>query len=240
MKIGVALSGCEIGGVAAFAALRELEEQGMEIGMVSACGVPAVTALLFALGYEEDACCKLAGEFLQNARSCDMDLAVAELSVQVLPARRKAQVPLVISSVDVADGRICAFSSERLPNSRRLNAFPLEDAYDALSATISPVDGLATYPFADCSLCDFSVWYGCPVYPLKMAAVEKIISLAFLPEEPRTPYEALVKHRITGSASLADAHLVYSGEHADLEGCRAAAAQQTRTQMDALLARLLF
>ena len=33
MKIGVAISGCDIGGAAAFAALNEIEKQGYDIAL---------------------------------------------------------------------------------------------------------------------------------------------------------------------------------------------------------------
>lgn len=241
VRIGVALSGCDIGGVAAYDVLRELQRQGFGVGMISTCGMPSVTALLFAAGYGEEDGDRHTEKFLRTAREIDIDMAVAEFSAEVPLDRDGDKTPAVVSSVNVADGNICAFTGECEKKGERLRAYPLCDAYDALSATISPVEGLASYQYDGSQLCDFSVWYGVPVYPLKLAAVDRVLSVAFLPCAPRTPYEALVKQKIEASAHLADVHIpiafagpLTAGEYA------ARAIGQVREHAEEIFNRLLF
>lgn len=221
MKIGVALSGCDIGAVGAYGVLLELINQGFEIDMISVSGLPSVTALPFAYGMEEKAVHGLAESFFRNLKEADMDTAVAELAAQLPMGKLRRSsgqtIPFALSAVDISDGKIHTFTDLYTVSSDRLVTHSLEDAYDALSATVSPADGLGSYRFHGCRLCDFSIWYGCPVHPLNMAGVEKIISVAFVPETPETPYEALVKHRLAACADLADIQVTVETEGGLLE-----------------------
>lgn len=240
VKIGVAFSGCDIGGLGAYEVLRALEEHGLEIGMVSACGLPSVTSLLYALGWGGAACRELGEKFLRNAREIDLDMAVAEFAAETPLHRLETKIPYVMSSACVSDGRICAFTNLRRAATDRLLTFPLEDAYDALSATISPVEGLASYEYEGCRLCDFAVWYGSPVYPLKMAALDRVLAVSFLPRSPQTPYEALVKQRITASSKLADLHIPIEPERADYAGYIDQAAEAVRERIEEICMKVLF
>lgn len=206
MKIGVALSGCDLGGISAWIALRELEARGLDIGMISACCVPAAAALPYAHGCGEDAMQKLMSAFLSDARESDIDFAVANLSASYREGERK-KIPLAINAVNVFDGNIVTFTDDYSIRGGNLKTFGVEDPYDALSATISLMDGLGSYRYKEHKLCDFCCWYGCPSHPLKLAGYDKIISVAFLPESPETPYEVLVKQTIASSASSASVHI---------------------------------
>lgn len=209
MKIGVALSGCDIGAVATYGVLQELEDQGFQIGMISCSGLPSVTALLYAYGYDEKYYKKAATRFLRSRDN--LDKAVADFADD-LPTRQMRQtVPFAASAMDITSGKICAFTDNYTLDSGSLISYPLEDIYDALSATISPAGGLVSYQYGSHRLCDFSASYGAPVYPLKMLGFEKIISVAFVPEETRTPYEALVKKQIAATHHQADVHITIVG-----------------------------
>lgn len=211
MKIGVALSGCDIGGVSAWAALKELESQGFEIGMISASCVPAAAALLYVNGYAEDAMKKLSEDFLTDARESDIDLAIANLSARFRESNER-RIPLCINAVDVSDGEIVAFTEDFTLCGQNLKTFSGTEPYDMLSATVSLMDGLGCYLYEGRRLCDFCCWYGCPVHQLRLAGMEKIISAAFLPEKPKTPYEALSKRLITGFECPADIHITVEFE----------------------------
>lgn len=207
MRIGVALSGCDIGGVSAWAALRELELQGFDIGMVSASCMPATTALLYANGYTEEAMKKLSENFLRDAQESDIDFAIANLSAGFREGEEK-RVPLCINAVDVSDSGIVAFTEDYALCGENLKTFSGAEPYDMLSATVSPMDGLGSYTYKGRRLCDFCCWYGSPVHQLKLAGMEKIISVAFLPEKPKTPYEVLSKRMITELECHADIHIL--------------------------------
>lgn len=240
VKIGVAFSGCDIGGLGAYTVLRELEDQGLEVGMISTCGLPSVTSLLYAAGWSEQACREQTENFLRIARDIDLDMAVAGFAAEAPLRRLGARIPFVLSAAGVSDGRICAFTGNYRAATDRLQTYPLRDVYDALSATISPVEGLASYEYDGRRLCDFSVWYGAPVYPLKMAGLDRILSVAFLPRNPRTPYEAMVKQRITASAHLADLHIPVEPDGEDYAAYIEAAEEAIRCRIGEICMKVLF
>lgn len=241
MKIGVALSGCDIGGIGAYAALFELERQGLGIGMITACGIPAVTALPYAYGCGPEECRVLAEAFLEDRAKTDLDMAVAELSAKLKPGQMRRRIPLAVGAVNVPDGRAVLFADGKSRFGGCLDILPLEDAYDALSAAISPAGGLASYPYGGFRLCDFSVWYGCPVHPLRLAGIERTVSIAFLPRLPDTPCEVMAKQKIRASAGLADVHITVEPEEgARLERYIELAAGQIRARIKEIYARVLF
>lgn len=215
MKIGVALAGCDIGGVSAWRVLRELEEQGFDIGMVSACCLPAATSLLYARGCGDTEMRKLSEAFLRDTRSSDIDFAIANLSAAFRDGEGET-VPLAINAVNVSDGGIVTFTDDYSLRCGNLKTFPIGDPYDVLSATISLMDGLGSYRYKGHKLCDFSCWYGCAIQPLKLAGLQKTVSVAFLPRFPKSPYEVLVKQMIGSTASLADIHIPIEFKNHDL------------------------
>ena len=205
VKIGVALSGCDLGGVSAYRVLEKLCEHGFELAMISTCCTPSLTALPYAYGCKK--CEKLARRFLRDCKTSDLDSAITALSADFAVRGKKKSVPLAVNSVNVLDGKIITFTNDYRFETDRLSTFALRDTYDALSASISLVDGLSSYRYKDARLCDFSIWYGCPVYPLRMAGLACVVSVAFLPEKPRTLYEALGTRMIEATAPAADVHI---------------------------------
>lgn len=211
MKIGVALSGCDIGGISAWVALKELASQGFEIGMISASCVPAAAALPYVNGYPDDAMTRLSETFLQDTRESDIDFAIANLSARLCEIPQK-RIPLCVNAVDVSDGGIVAFTDDYALCGDNLTTFSGAAPYDMLSATVSLMDGLGCYLYEGRRLCDFCCWYGSPVHQLRLAGMEKIISAAFLPEKPKTPYEALAKRLILSADCPADVHIAIEFE----------------------------
>jgi hypothetical protein len=206
MKIGVALSGSHPGGVSAYHVLRVLEEKGFDIEMVSCCSTPAVTALLHGSG-EEDRADKIMAAFVEKTRLENLDSAIA-VAAELLPASLlKNNRKIAVSAVHVADGTVVTFTNRYALASQKIHTLPLENAYDILSATVSPMNGLSCYRQGGLCLCDYAVWYGSPLYPLRMNGISRIVSIAFLPEVPQTPYEVLVKQHIESSAKAAEIHI---------------------------------
>jgi hypothetical protein len=206
MKIGVALSGCHPGGASAYRVLCGLEEKGFDIEMVSCCCTPAVTALLHGSGEEERAD-KIMRTFAEKTRLENLDSAIAAaaalLPASLLTKNRKTAV----NAVHVADGTVVTFTNGFSLASQKIHTLPLEDAYAILSATVSPLDGQGCYRQGDLCLCDYAVWYGSPLYPLRMNGISRIVSIAFLPQIPQKPYEVLVKQHIESSARAAEIHI---------------------------------
>lgn len=209
MKIGVALSGCDMGGVGAHYLLDRLAAEGVAVDALSLCSVPALTGLLWAAGYDAGAAGKKAKQLLYDAATDDIDAAIARFcdTLHMGRDRDALRLPTAVSAVNVADGKSVVFTNSFLADAQNLTAFPLDDAYDACSATVSLMDGLASYHYRDCRLCDYTVWHGAPYQALRLMGAEKILSFSFEPRHPRTPYEVLVRQMLRRSASAADLHI---------------------------------
>lgn len=229
-------------GIAAYTALQRLTKEGLFIEMVSVCGVATATAMLYACGCTDPLYHQTATEFLEHLQATDIDTAIAKFAHHLPLSRWKRKIPLIVNSVNVSDGTICAFCDRSAASTSRLQAVPLNDCYDVLSATIGPMDGLASYPYAGYALCDFSVWYGAPVYAPKMMGIDRMISIAFVPKSPQTPYEVLVKQRIAASISLSDASVMVELEKGDRDLAQyIQAVNDTLSEsMQELYAKLLF
>ena len=206
MEIGVALSGCDAGGICAWKILNELQSYGFEIGMVSACCIPAMAALLYAGGCCEDKMESLSGKFLQDTREYDLEAAVRNFSSAFKRSGGK-KIPAAISAVNITDGSIITFTDHYELENGNVKTVKMCDTYDMISATVSFMGGLGCYNFGGGRLCDYSCWYGSPVHPLKLAGFTKILSLAYLPKTPETPYEALAKRTVTSMGAAADMHI---------------------------------
>lgn len=216
MKIGVAFSGCDIGGIAAWRVLRELELQGFDIAMISACCVPAITSLLFSYGCEDTVMELLSQQFLRDCHELDIDYAIANISANVKTGPNK-KIPLAINAANVTDGRIVMFTDDYSLQCGNIETVGLENSYDALSATTSLMDGLGSYRYGDLRLCDFCCWHGCPIHQLKLAGIQKIISVALLPKLAKTPYEVMTKQMIAKSSAAADVHILIEPEKRDMQ-----------------------
>lgn len=239
MKIGVALSGCDIGGISAHSVLEELAVQGLEIAMISSCCIPSVPALLYAYGCDEID--KHARQFLHDMQALHMDTAIGNLSADFPLGHPRGRVPLAINAVNVSDGKIITFTNDYAFHTDRLTTFQMDSAYNSLSSTISLEVGPGCYSYNGCSLCDFCVWYGCPVYPLKMAGLERIISIAFLPQLPCTPYEVLVGHMLEATAGAADLHIpIDFPKAAELPEYIEIATRKVKSRIDEILSKILF
>jgi hypothetical protein len=197
MKIGVALSGCDMGGLCAYHILERLEGMGFNAGLISCCCVPSVGAMLHSGGVDPGMAERLLSEFLAGARE-DMDAAVARLAGEVPILSMARCRRLALSAVHVEDGRIVTFTNAYSLDTERLRTTPLLDPYDALSATMSMPSGTGDSG-GRFRLCDYSSWYGSPMYPLKMSGIAKTLSISFLPALPATPYEALTRKAILES-----------------------------------------
>lgn len=206
MKIGVALSGCDVGGICAFKILSRLASYGFEIGLLSACCVPAAAALLYAGGCDGETMQRLSESFFNDARGFDMDFAIANFSAAYKPGKG-TRIPVAISAVDVEDGGVVTFTDHYALETGNIKTAKMCDTYDMLSAAVSFAGGLGSYRYGGRRLCDYSCWYGCPIHPLRLAGFTKIISLSYLPKQPENPYEALVKRMTASNSAAADIHI---------------------------------
>lgn len=243
MKIGVALSGCGIGGVGAWDVLCQLNRQGFDIAAVSASGLPAIGAILYSLGFSEKKSHHILGKFIGDCKRYDLDTAIEKLVEKIHP-HLTLRLPLSINSVNVADGKICAFASGGELHTSKLDIFPLEIAelYDVLSATISPADGMGCYSYKSLKLCDFSTLYGVPVYPLYMAGVSRVVSVAFVPVEPQSMYESTVRQKLVDDPSCADISItVESGvDEQKMADLTTAATEKVRDCIEDIYIKVLF
>lgn len=241
VKTGVALSGCDLGGICAWAVLDELTAQGFYIEMVSASCIPAAAALLYANNYTSESMRKHSENFLNDARESDIDFAVANLASGFHESGGK-RTRLCVNAVDVSDGEIVVFTDDYAFSGENLKTFAGAEPFDIISATVSLVDGLGCYRYRGRRLCDFCCWYGAPVHQLRLAGMERIISVSFLPRKSKTPYEASARRVIMNAASLADIHIPidFGDEASGLDEYVKIATDKIKSSMNEIAAKILF
>jgi hypothetical protein len=220
MKVGVALSGCDLGGICAHRVLEEIERQGYEIVMVSACSIPAAAALFWSVGLTPEKADSMAKRFLKDVAQSDLDTALAAMAETLTKEHPRQGRPVCVAACNLTDGRMVVFTDTFSLNSDTFSALPLQDPYDMLSATVSGTAGLGSYVLGDYRLCDYSARYGCPVAPLRLCGLSRVLSIAFLPAVPSGAYEAALLQSLGRTCSAADLHLpILLPQEANFEGC---------------------
>ena len=177
MKIGVALSGSGRAGLQAHLALMELEEQGIHPLVVSASGISALPALLWAKGLEP----KRIEEIIKEICQASDWKTGTQILKKVEGPLEKTQEKIAISCVDSVTGMTVIYGDFLRSDAWNLRVRPLKGYEDeAIMATLSPYDSLEPLCVDGMKLCDFSVRYGCPLFSLKMAGMERLLALNFL------------------------------------------------------------
>lgn len=176
MKIGVAVSGSGAGSGAAYSLADELRRQGVEISMLSACSLAAVSLLLWSRGLEDSETDELMTLFAQaQSPAC----AIAEFE-RMGVFRGKPRCELAVSGVDVSTGVTVIYCDRLRSDAHNLIVLPLSgNERAALASTVSPYHASEPFPTSGMRLCDFSVRYGCPFFPLKMAGMERLLAVSF-------------------------------------------------------------
>jgi len=220
MKVGVALSGCDMGGICAHRVLEEIERQGYEIAMVSACSIPAAAALFWSARLAPEKADGMAKRFLYDAARTYLDTALATLADTLAREKPKQRRPICVAACNLPDGRMVVFTDSFSLSSDTFSALPLQDPYDMLSATVSGTAGLGSYAFGEYRLCDYSARYGCPIAPLRLCGLSRVMSISFLPQIPAGAYEASLLQSLGRACSAADLHLpIILPQDANYEGC---------------------
>lgn len=176
MKIGVAFSGSGAGAMAAYAFADELRKSALKIEMMSATSLASVSSLLWAYGLPTDDIRELMAQFsAASAPEEGLDMLERAGAFQGSSA-----CAFAVNSVDTLSGVTAVYSDALKSDAWNLKVLPLSGSErTALASTISPYTGCCPYSLDGMSLCDFSVRYGCPFFPLKMAGMEKLLSVTF-------------------------------------------------------------
>lgn len=198
MKIGLACAGGGPGARHAYMLARELEALSLCPEMISCASLPAAPMLLWSRGFSLDQIVSRTAAFLSAKKS---ERRLARLCAS-LPGPKRCRMAL--NSADQDTGVTVIWADGLSSDAWNLKVYPLKGMEKAaLRGALSPhflqpekMDGMR--------LCDFSARYGCPFFPLKMAGMERILSVVFLGE--RDP---------VGIAS--ESLSVLTGKNADLQ-----------------------
>lgn len=210
MSNGVALSGGDIGGICAYAALQTLAENQFRFDAVSCSSLPALSAYLYCCGTPFKQCYGL----LKTMFCCMNDLNITcyiENLIQIGEHARKVaqtQIPLHLCFTDLANGGIVLFS-DTLPSMRGLiTTYPLYGhSYDALFASTVGYFGMEPYRFGPHLLYDFALRGGLPILPLRMEGIKRVIAMAFLSSGDYSPYQSAADRLIALSSNTSDFYL---------------------------------
>lgn len=176
MKIGVAFSGSGAGAAAANVFADELLKRSVAVDMLSATSLAAVPSLLWSRG---------AGpEELEELMTLFSASQTPQLGLRQLDRMRMFRAPavcdLAVSCVDASTGITVIYSDTLHSDAWNLKVLPLSgNEPAALACALSPYRDSEPFVREGMRLCDFSVRYGCPFFPLKMAGMERILSVSF-------------------------------------------------------------
>lgn len=242
MKTGVALSGCDIGGVAAFAVLEGLERMGIRPTMVSACSIAAISSWLYCSGFPEKSNERLINRFLSQYRRKGIDGALLQFSKSLTGRNYPIRAQFTINCVSLSDQKIVTFTNDFSVTASNLETRRFDDPYFPLSATVNANSPFSSTVFERDGLCDYCASFGAPVYPLLMCGMEKIISISFLPKSPKTAYELLVRQAIQAGRSLEHSciELYFEPEEADIQAYNRQALEQLKSAEERLYDQLFF
>ncbi len=174
MKIGIAFSGSGAGAPWSHIFAEELRSCAVPIEMLSATSLAAVPVLLWSRGCSNEEIRLWMQDILQDSAHGCRQLAQSEL------IKKPDGYSVAISSVDILSGVSVLYSDELQADAWNLKVHPLAGNEDyALMSAVSPFGGMEPPIVDEMKLCDFSMRYGCPFFPLKMAGIERILSVSF-------------------------------------------------------------
>lgn len=174
MKIGVAFCGSGAGSALAHIFADELCACAVPIDMLSVTSLPAVPILLWSKGASQTEIEQWMQEIHQNPEQGYQKLAKSERLT------KPCEYAVAVSSVDISSGATMLYADDLQADAWNLKVLPLFGREgEALMASASPYGGMEPLEMDKMKLCDFSVRYGCPFFPLKMSGIERILSVSF-------------------------------------------------------------
>lgn len=195
MEIGLAVSGNGASAQWAHLLADELSRV-LPIRMVSVCSSAAAPLLLWARGLP-------LAEISHAAKRNFMGFAcLADLLRQPTIAPRCA---VACNCVELDSGRIVVYADGLFSQAEHLLVCPLHGQEKrVLRASAAPFRGLRPVRNGKQRLCDFSVRYGCPLFPLRMAGIQRTMSLQF--SGGSTPAQVAADSLRTLTGRRADLH----------------------------------
>lgn len=174
MKIGLACSGSGPGARYAYIVAEELNILSLSPAMISCTSLSAAPMLLWNCGLPVNEIEARMNALFQKKESAQ----ALSCFCTGLPCIRRCDFAL--NSVDLQTGTVVAWADGLHSKAGNLKVKPLKGSEKkALSASMKPWYGKGTEPLGKFQLCDFSARYGCPLFPLKMAGMERILSVVF-------------------------------------------------------------
>ena len=175
MKIGVAFSGSGACAAAAHQLAALLQQRSIEITMLSATSLAAVPSLLWSRGVPLEEIDKQMHLFC----SVSPQTGLRQLEKAGL-LDRPAVCDFAVNCVDVSTGVTVIYSDSLHSNAWNLKVLPLVgNERAALLAALCPWGDAEPVALEGMRLCDFSACYGSPLFPLKMAGMERLMAVSF-------------------------------------------------------------
>lgn len=174
MKIGLACAGSGPGAGNAHVLAGALEALSICPEMISCASLSSAPMLLWSRGLELEEIGKRVGALLDspNARKG------LRRFCGTLPEKRRCA--LALCSMDLETGVTVVWADGLRSDAWNLKVLPLQGAErKALQSVVSPYLSLEPGKWDSLRLCDFSARYGCPLPPLKMAGMERVVSVVF-------------------------------------------------------------
>jgi len=213
MKIGLALAGGGVKGMAHVGVIKALLEEGIEIGYIGGASSGSMVASLYAMGYTPDEMIKLFSYFIDDVVKIDPKFLISsatsnkqifsegfssgkniEIIMEECAEYKKVKylkdldLPIVIPTVDVVERKEYVFTNKdytaKFPKEKYINDCPISTA---VRASASYPFMYAPAKFRGHRFVDGGVMDNIPVENVKKLGAKKVIAVGFKDTETDTP-----------------------------------------------------
>lgn len=204
-KIGLACAGSGPPALLAHLLVSELEALSLPIHMISCTSIAAYPLLLWNHGIPLQEISRRMQQ-LVHEKGARTEWNISDIQAQ------EACRDFAVSAVDIVRGTAMIWSDSLHANAENLEVHPLS-GYEsvALKSAACPWRDSRPVRFEGRKLADFASRYGCPFFPLKMAGMERLLSVVFAGETE--PSGAAMETLAILSGKNADIHLTFRLEN---------------------------
>ena len=196
MKIGLALSGGGIRGIAHAGVIKALEESNIKIDIIGGTSSGSMIASLYALGYKPDEIYGLFKKYASTIVKLNSNIIRKEIKNFIINHRIKSQginngefieeifnkkakekgMPLAIPAVDITKSKECIFTSSQINEENYVSNIEVGKAVRASSSFPIIYEPMK---YGEKLLLDGGVLDNVPVKAVKKLGAEKVISVNF-------------------------------------------------------------
>ena len=203
MKKGLCLAGGGVKGAAHIGAIKALEEANIKFDCVGGTSSGSIVACLYACGFSADEMYKIFKKYckkIKYVKGLNSGKQIERLINKVCNEKGIYQIsdikmPLAIPSVDLCNGDVICFTSQKFRNNMSDNTIFTSDIEigKAVRASCSYPVVFSPCPYKNIKLVDGGIRENVPWKELKFLGADKVVNIVFEDEENEVCNKNLVE-----------------------------------------------